>query len=324
MKVFSEKKNRYFSITHELINQAVKDNGVSQEEIFEKLFTSGFIDYNWDFIQGLVGKKNIKFEDIKLFVNLNKKYIPIIDSPISIRATTIELDWLSFILENENIDLFLSKETVKKIRSKLKNTKSLFDIQRHSSKNQNVTTEYTQEFRNNIKIIMEAIANNMIIDCKNETLYGKVFDHCKFIPYKIEYSLRMKAFWFIGYSIENKKMEKMAIERMKIYELMENCEIVNLRNEIKLQKVAEPLKIDIVDENGALERALHSLSGYRKDGVFDRKNNIHRLNIHFYEFDEYELIKDIIALGSYVKVISPRMMKEKILEKVKRQISMFA
>ena len=324
MKVFSEKKNRYFSVTHELINKAVKDGGISEKEVNEKLINNGFVDYNWDFSQALVGGKNNKFEDIKLFVNNNGKYNPVFDSPIYTRLTAIELDWLAFILDNANIELFLSEDIIVKLRAKIKNRKSLFDGQWHSSKNQSVTTEYTQETRNNIKMIIAAITENKIIECKNETLYGEVFDNSKVIPYKIEYSLRLKAYWLIGYSIKNKKMVKMAIERMKIYGLMENGEITDLQKEIKLQRNTEPLKIEIFDEKGVLERALHSFSGYKKDGVFDRENNIHRLSIYYYEFDEYELIKDIIALGSYVRVISPLSIKEKILGKVKQQISMFA
>jgi hypothetical protein len=309
MKIFNEKKNRFFNTTHTLLNNSIE--GIDRAT-FDKAFSeNGFAEYNYDFVNGLIGKHNLSFEDIQLFEENKNKFYPVIDSKVPIRLTSIEKEWLKSVLQFDGVKMFLNESTIEKLNANLIEEIQIFE-------------EVDSIYDSKIKTIIKAIIESKIITCTYITLYGTVHTESRVIPYKIEYSLRIKSFWLIGYSIDTKTMIKMAVDRIEINALSNYDVDINIKELVEEQKLTEPLVLEIKDQKGSLERALHSFSAYRKNGIYDREKDLHKVNIYYYTFDEYELLKDIISLGCHVKIVEPSSLKEKLLEKTQRQISMFA
>ena len=260
-------------------------SNLSEKEFRKAFKESGFTEYNYDFASALIGKK-IDFADIQLFRNDNGNISPLVKAKAPYLLSNLEKSWLEEMHSNAAIKKFTNDE--------------------------------------NIKSTIIAMREKKAIICDNESLYGDKFNDVLIIPCKLEYSIRMDMFWLIGYSVNDKYMVKMSLERLTVKKLIENNFIIDLDAEYEKQKEAAPIVLEIRDEKGVLERALHAFSTYRKDGVFDKERNLHIVKIYYYSFDEYELIKDIITLGGYAKVISPTEVKQKIYDKINRQIALFA
>lgn len=303
MTFFNEKKNLFFNITLKLLGSSKAS--YTKQEINEAFQESGFIDYNYDFVSALIGERNTKFTNITLFAENEKKYSSIISSKMPIILSNLEKEWLVDMLQDSNISSFISETLICKLEN-------MFQIN-HVSRT---------EPNDKITKILEALRNNKMIICNNKTQYGDLYANTELVPCKLEYSLRQKTFWLIGLIPKEDHMVKISIDRMTIIELRDNNLSIDLNSKFEDQREPSPIVLEIKDEKGALERALHSFSSYKKDGIYSKERNVHIIKIFYYRFDEYELIKDIISLGRYVKVIEPVAIKQQIINTLKRQIDL--
>ena len=73
----------------------------------------------------------------------------------------------------------------------------------------------------------------------------------------------------------------------------------------------------------ALEKAFYMFSNCQKIAEYYAKDDIYRLCITFYEFDEREVIAKLLSLGSYVKVVKPDNLREKIVERIRKAIARY-
>lgn len=318
MKLFNEKNNRFFEIARNITNKAVNDGGIAQKEIDRLTTENGFTDYNYEFCQAIAGKKSYVFEDICLLGENGENYFPLIDSTVPARFTRIEIEWLASVLQDENVDAFLSESTLSKLQNNFEGIQPLFKEGEINNKS------LTPQIKTNISFIVKAIDDGKGVICSNTSLRGDVYKDSLVVPYRIEYSAKMSAFWLIGFLPIEDKMVKMAVERMSVQRLTKDPLTINFEKYTQTQRKDTPIVLEIKDEKGALERALHSLSGYKKNGIYDKEQGVHRIRIYYYEFDEYELIQNIISLGAYVKVVGPQSVKAQILGRVRTQQRLFA
>jgi len=52
-------------------------------------------------------------------------------------------------------------------------------------------------------------------------------------------------------------------------------------------------------------------------------NNKYEIKLNYYLFEEENLIRNIISLGPYVKVISPQRIVDEVVARVKKAISLY-
>lgn len=50
------------------------------------------------------------------------------------------------------------------------------------------------------------------------------------------------------------------------------------------------------------------------------KDNVYEITLYYYTFQEEEIIRKILSLGSYITVLEPSKIREKIIERVKKAI----
>jgi len=53
------------------------------------------------------------------------------------------------------------------------------------------------------------------------------------------------------------------------------------------------------------------------------RNNKYEIKLNYYLFEEENLIRNIISLGPYVKVISPQRIVDEVVARVKKAISLY-
>lgn len=294
MKIFNEKKNRYFAIARRILNKSVVDS-IHKTEVQEMICEQGFDEYDYEFYSSLVGIETSSFGNMSLLRENGDRVTPIIQKQIPLHLTTVEKEWLCSILKDDKIRCFLSESTLQKLKEKL------------NLEEETVCTE-----NQTIYAILKSIQENLWIVCNNTSAFGQIYTNSIVAPYKMEYSKYQDAFWLIGFLVKENKLVKMLIDRMEVVNTVQPSKTIDFDSIISSYLAPNPIVLELTDERGALERALHMFSSYKKDGYYDSDTGIHHLKIYYYLFDEKELMKNIISLGPYVKVIEPKAIGEKI------------
>ena len=74
------------------------------------------------------------------------------------------------------------------------------------------------------------------------------------------------------------------------------------------------LEVDLVQH--VIERCFRLFSFYDRKAVYDSDKEKYRLELSYYRFDESEVLRDIMSLGSNVIVIEPRGIQIKIYNRI--------
>jgi predicted DNA-binding transcriptional regulator YafY len=74
--------------------------------------------------------------------------------------------------------------------------------------------------------------------------------------------------------------------------------------------------LDVEPANHVIERCFRLFSYYERKAVYDREDRRYRLEIVYYSYDEAEVVRDILSLGSSVIVLEPAELRNKIYERI--------
>jgi predicted DNA-binding transcriptional regulator YafY len=75
------------------------------------------------------------------------------------------------------------------------------------------------------------------------------------------------------------------------------------------------LDVDPIDH--VIERCFRIFSFYDRKAVFNKDANTYKLEISYLKFDENEVIRDILSLGSNVMVMEPKRIQKEVLKRIK-------
>ena len=76
-------------------------------------------------------------------------------------------------------------------------------------------------------------------------------------------------------------------------------------------------------KNNAAERAFFLFAPYDKEASFDEENGVYTLTVFYYDFDEQEMIGQILSLGSAARVLAPEKMRQEIIAVLRDECSHF-
>ncbi|MDS0525264.1 WYL domain-containing protein [Clostridium sp. SHJSY1] len=328
MELFHEYKNRYFNLVFKLLN--LSKDGLTQEEILkiideeaydEKLIGKDFITF-----EGLILNQYSSEENLNILKKINEKYYPVLNEnkeiPLAVRFSNLEKQWLKGMLQEKMTREFLGEDLVLKLE------KELADVQ--AVKNE--TIERTNRFVNeeedfkNIKELFFKVVQGIINDCPirytNKDKHGNEYKDKLAIPLRLEYSLRDESFRLSVYSIDEDRPIMILLKNLKSIELEPSIKTNKNRQELLIQLKdkkysKEPIVLELTDERMAMERCFMGLSSYERS-TRSLGDNRYEVKIHYYTFDEDEVIRKIISLGPYVVVKSPESVRSKIIDILKK------
>jgi predicted DNA-binding transcriptional regulator YafY len=84
---------------------------------------------------------------------------------------------------------------------------------------------------------------------------------------------------------------------------------------------SEPVVLEVTDKKAAMERCFMSFSGMERSAKC-LGDDRYEIRLNYYLFEEENLIRSIISLGPYVKVVSPKRIAEEIVRRVKKSMSL--
>ena len=82
------------------------------------------------------------------------------------------------------------------------------------------------------------------------------------------------------------------------------------------KNIDNPIVLKIEDNKNTLDRCFNLFSAYDKRYYYDDNNLI--LNIYYHDFDEAEIVRDILSLGKSVIVLEPKKIRDKVVNRILR------
>lgn len=334
MELFNEVKNRYFQLVFRIINECA--DGKAKEEIL-KLIDEG------EFEQKVIGKNQQSFADIVLNKcdeddNLNLlserkgMFYPSVDKagkpPVPVRLTKLEKAWLKAILQKDEIRLLLGSQTIEKLQKELCDFDSPIKHEYFEMTNIVKLPEMNERelYQKNFRLILDALIQERPIRYSNTDKKGNVYSNKLALPVSIEYSMRDARFRMSMYSLDDHRPIMANISTLSDIRMVDEDVSIDRETAKKLlfeQKYSEePVILEVTDKKAAMERCFMCFSGMERTSRALEKNK-YEIRLNYYLFEEENLIRSIISLGPYVRVISPQRISDEIVRRVKKSISLY-
>lgn len=329
MELFNKYKNKNFTYLTNYINGCLSDEGyaLSAEELSNQLSGSSQSTFE-EFVQAIVNRadSSANYNATLLYENDNRLQ-PIRTVHVPIRATIAEKAWLYYVLQNSKSDLFINHDLKESILTALSKDMDLLDyplqtdyvdIREFSNTNQlNVTPELISKFR----LIVKAIKEHRQLTVTNISFSGQAYPNQVIYPYKLEYSSQFDSFSLSCYPLDVKRPVKMNLSNLSSVEIgnvINNYEYFTTEFEKQLAdtKVKKPIQIEIINQNEAYDRCTYLFSSY-DTYCYDKGDDKLIMNIYYYRFQKDEIVRNILFLGHYVKVISPQNITDEVISSIK-------
>lgn len=160
-----------------------------------------------------------------------------------------------------------------------------------------------------------------------EIIYdNKDYKNERAVPLKIEYDIRSDVLRTSMYYIDEKRVVLVNLSSMANIKLANDKKCKLDKDEIykrlrENKRCKEPIVFQVKDKRQAMERCFMTFSSFERTSKII-KDNVYEITLYYYTFQEEEIIRKILSLGSYITVLEPTNIKEKIIERVKKTIEM--
>lgn len=328
MELFNKYKNKNFAFITNYINNCVNDDSLALTEAGLREQLSGASQSSFEeFLLALTNAyDNSESYNACILYNQDDLMLPLRQIPIPVRASIAEKAWLYYILQNSKSDLFLEPTTKQKLISALENE---IDQSRFPIKSEYIDVRLlspdnkisiTDEFLANFKIIVSAIKQHRRLFVTNTTFSGQIYKDQEVYPYKLEYSAQFDSFSLSCFPLDTKRPVKMNLANLSEVKLGNEIEKYNkfLHDfEIQLKNTKEkvPVSIEIKNQAEAYDRCAYLFSSY-DTFCYDKGDDTLIMNIYYYRFQKDEIIRNILFLGHYVKVVSPKNIVDEVVSNI--------
>lgn len=330
MDLFDEVKNRYFHIVFRVLNECRE--GLSEKDIIKIISEEGFqekvIGKDFQTFEGLLLNEYSPDENFNFLNEHEGLFFPSIKAEkncsVPTRLTNIEKAWLKNMLEEPAASFILSSSTIAKLKEELRcfncpNTSKLIEIT-----NTSILPELLDErqYEINFRILLGAIMEEKTINYSNVDIYGKEYCGRQSLPLRLEYCLKDNRFSVSMYSLKENRLVMANVSNMRDIKVEENIKpIIGREEAIKLlhqnRYSTEPIVFEVTDKKAAMERCFMSFSGMERSSKCIEQDK-YEIKLYYYTFEEDDVIRKILALGPYVKVISPKRIVDSIIKRIRQ------
>jgi hypothetical protein len=326
MELFNKYKNKNFTFLTNYINTCINDESkaLTSSELKNELVGSSQSTYD-EFLKSITNNTDSDDDYVaSLLYNKDGKMLPLRQVPVPVRPTIAEKSWLYYILLNDKSYLFLSDELRSKLIEILENdfasksysiSNNYIDIRQLSPYNiLQIDNDYIEKF----KRIVTAIRSHKYIRVTNHSFNGVIYESQKIIPYKLEYSSQFDSFSLSCYPLDAKRPVKMNLKNLSDVEIEEAIPdyesfISYFEQQLRETLEHEPIVIEIINKDDAYDRSVYLFSSYNTY-CYDIGNDTLQMHIYYYRFQKEEIIRNILFLGHYIKVVSPTNIADKIIK----------
>ena len=324
MKLFDETESKYYELISRLLLQKKDFTGEDVDRLYAEMF-QGEKDYVT--LDTLFSKKE---GNETIFSFSEGKYRAILNCDFPVRCNLIEQQAFSTLAEVMYADKFLSDETIAKIHKAAKVIPSDWKIKDITIKNQFVADEQSRkcgisdkpsdtgsDTDKKIKTITDAILQNRSIVYDNIKDGAYEFRDERAFPTKIEYSFLNDSFRVSAFHPYEDRFFMMTLDTIRNVRIGDE-QRKDLQSEYRtfLNKNRKKVLLDVEPSGHVIERCFRMFSYYERKAVYYKKDDYYRLEITYYSYDEAEIIRDILSLGSSVVVLEPIRLRKRIRDRI--------
>lgn len=335
MELFNKYKNKNFAFVTNYINNCINDDALALSEEILTAQLSGTSQKSFEeFLLALVNARDTDTDyNANILYREGNTMFPLRQVSVPIRATIAEKAWLHYVLQDSKSDLFLNPETKEKLVSALE---AELDRCRYSIKSDYIDRRFlspdtplriAENYTANFKTIVKAIKEHRRLYIKNTAFSGDIYENQEVWPYKLEYSSQFDSFSLSCYPPDVNRPVKMNLRNLSSIRLGEPIKeydsfIEDFHKLLNDTKESIPVTIEIENKAEAYDRCAYLFSSY-DTFCYDKGNDTLIMNIYYYRFQKDEIIRNILYLGHYVKVISPDSIRDEVISAIKNAYEVY-
>lgn len=137
-------------------------------------------------------------------------------------------------------------------------------------------------------------------------------------PCRLEYDAVANRFYLIIWQAEEARAIKMRVASLESVQCLD-APIPAGTEEAFQQFLASRRQsaiLRIERQNNAVERCFMMFASYDKEASYDEDSDTYTMQLYYYDFDRYEILQQILALGAAATVLAPADMREAIIERL--------
>ena len=320
MRLFDETESKYYLLISYLLLQKRNFTGKDVDLLLSQL---SYGEKDFQVLENLFSER--EGEEV-IFSYSDGKYKPLLDKHVPIRCNGIEQQAFGSIYNLPYADLFLREETIQKIRALENGTGSLpSNLTEIRNRHKRFDHASNPELSDSMLLITKAIREKRSIIYNNIKEGAYAFRQAEAFPVKIEYSVLQDVFRISAFEPAQNRFFMMTLETMQKIRLGANTrEDVQGLYEDFLKKNKRTILLDVEPTGHVIERCFRLFSFYERKAVYDREADRYSLEITYHSYDEAELIRDILSLGSSVVVMKPAGIRRKVFERIKEAAGVLA
>ncbi|MCI9374228.1 MAG: WYL domain-containing protein [Lachnospiraceae bacterium] len=312
MELFSELYSCYYQVLrHLLLNQ----NAITMQDIRAQIIEEGFEESMLSIIPKLEsGTWNLFTKDGELYLS---KLSPSFLEPLS----DLEKSYLKALLSDSRIGLFLTQEQLEALNDMLASVTPLWKPEQLYYYDRFADGDpYDDEtYRSHFQVLLHAQKKRQYVDIDYNAPSGKHVHHY-YVPARLEYSVKNDKFRLLAFKHtggQAMRLELLNIARIQNVRTTEKtlASAVDLNALIQNSYYKEPLRLQIVNERNALERAMLHFANYEKNTVKIDENTYECL-IYYNQNMETELLIEVLSFGPMLTVLG----NEKFLDLLKARL----
>ena len=324
MRLFDETESRYYELISYLLLQKKDFSGKDVDKLYAELFQG---DNDYEILDALFSANEGK-ETVFSFAD--GRYSPILDYEFPVRCNRIEQQAFGTLGELKYSDWFITKDTLAKIRKQKESmlldwspgdieVKNQFSDAETLNGNKAETSfdDANHVAENKLRIITEAILQNRAIIYDNVKDGKYEYRDAIAFPVKIEYSFLNDTFRISAFHPSEKRFFMMTLDTMRnVRSGHEHMENIQKEYDAFLGKDRKKVVLDVEPAGHVIERCFRIFSYYERKAVYNREDEKYRLEIMYSSFDEAEVIRNILSLGSSVVVLEPSTLQRKVRDRI--------
>ncbi len=285
------------------------------QDIRAQIIEEGFEESMLSIIPKLEsGTWNFFTKDGELYLS---KLSPSFLEPLS----DLEKSYLKALLSDSRIGLFLTQEQLEALNDMLASVTPLWKPEQLYYYDRFADGDpYDDEtYRSHFQVLLHAQKKRQYVDIDYNAPSGKHVHHY-YVPARLEYSVKNDKFRLLAFKHtggQAMRLELLNIARIQNVRTTEKtlASAVDLNALIQNSYYKEPLRLRIVNERNALERAMLHFANYEKNTVKIDENTYECL-IYYNQNMETELLIEVLSFGPMLTVLG----NEKFLDLLKARL----
>lgn len=243
-------------------------------------------------------------------------------------TSSAERSWLRYVLNDPMSELFMKPKALEDLLEKLEDDGTL--DRSYIDDRATAGREHERYGENFIGIFRQTV--HFVKNCTSCEMLLHSGETGHFFPYAVSFSDTGRYFTVVGYDFAKEdiafhNIEDIAYMNSAARSIPSGKAAEELfLDALERHQVKEPVVIEVMgpaanNPNMSNDRISHLLSVYESE-CYESDGKL-MMSVHYYDFQREEIIRNILALGKYVRVVSPDDVRDEIIENLRNVVGRY-